>query len=122
MGPDKLPTVRHAVAGLDSDCQHLRIDNCFDGWSGQALLQDALLRTRIEANLQHLVVYTHEDLPVVAIEPVSHVNNALHLSGQGKALSTNTAAGVAEADPLGLRVAQPGESFGVQMTLHTQLA
>ena len=122
MGPDKLPTVRQAVTGLDSDCQHLRIDNCFDGWSGQAQLQDALLRTRIEANLQHLVVYTHEDLPVVAIEPVSHVNNALHLSGQGKALSTNTTAGVAQADPLGLRVAQPGESFGVQMTLHTQLA
>jgi aldose 1-epimerase len=83
-----------------------------------AHLKDGLLHTRIEANLQHLVVYTHADLDVVAIEPVSHVNNALHLSGQGQVAPV----GVEQADPLGLRVAQPGETFGVQMTLSAQRA
>ncbi len=120
MGPDKLPTVRQAVTGLDSDCDPLQIDNCFDGWSGQAQLRDAMLHTQIEANLQHLVVYTYPAWPVVAIEPVSHVNNALHLAGQRKA-SANPG-GVNQADPLGLRVAQPGESFGVQMTISTRRA
>ena len=116
MGEDKLPTVRRAAPGLDSDCQALRIDNCFDGWDGQAHLTDTLLHTRIEANLQHLVVYTHADLDMVAIEPVSHVNNALHLSSH----SASQRRGVDQADPLGLRVALPGESFGVQMTISTQ--
>jgi aldose 1-epimerase len=118
MGPDKLPTVRQAVTGLDCDCEPLQIDNCFDGWRGDAQLHDAVLHTQIEANMQHLVVYTHPELPVVAIEPVSHVNNALHLSGQSKGLAHR--AGVNQADPLGLRVAQPGESFGVQMTIRTR--
>jgi len=108
--------VRRAAPGLDSDCQALRIDNCFDGWDGQAHLTDTLLHTRIEANLQHLVVYTHADLDMVAIEPVSHVNNALHLSSH----SASQRRGVDQADPLGLRVALPGESFGVQMTISTQ--
>ncbi|MFN8895138.1 MAG: aldose 1-epimerase, partial [Betaproteobacteria bacterium] len=62
MGEDKLPTLRRAAPGLDIDCKHLRIDNCFDGWDGLAYLNDDLLHTRIEANLQHLVVYTHADL------------------------------------------------------------
>jgi aldose 1-epimerase len=118
MGEDKLPTLRRAAPGLDADCKHLRIDNCFDGWDGLAYLNDGLLHTRIEANLQHLVVYTHADLDVVAIEPVSHVNNALHLSSH----SATQLRGVDQADPLGLRVAQPGESFGVQMTISAQHA
>jgi aldose 1-epimerase len=118
MGEDKLPTLRRAAPGLDTDCKHLRIDNCFDGWDGLAYLNDGLLHTRIEANLQHLVVYTHADLDVVAIEPVSHVNNALHLSSH----SATQLRGVDQADPLGLRVAQPGESYGVQMTISAQHA
>ena len=118
MGEDKLPTLRRAAPGLDADCKDLRIDNCFDGWDGLAYLNDDLLHTRIEANLQHLVVYTHADLDVVAIEPVSHVNNALHLSSH----SATQLRGVDQADPLGLRVAQPGESFGVQMTISAQHA
>ena len=118
MGEDKLPTRRRAATGLDTDCLGLRIDNCFDGWDGVAHLKDGLLHTRIEANLQHLVVYTHADLDVVAIEPVSHVNNALHLSGQGQAAPV----GVDQADPLGLRVALPGQTYGVQMTLSAQRA
>ena len=118
MGEDKLPTLRRAAPVLDTDCLDLRIDNCFDGWDGRAQLSDALLHTRIEANLQHLVVYTHADLDVVAIEPVSNVNNALHLSSH----SASQRRGVDQADPLGLRVAQPGESYGVQMTISAQRA
>jgi aldose 1-epimerase len=110
--------LRRAAPGLDADCKDLRIDNCFDGWDGLAYLNDDLLHSRIEANLQHLVVYTHADLDVVAIEPVSHVNNALHLSSH----SATQLRGVDQADPLGLRVAQPGESFGVQMTISAQHA
>ena len=118
MGEDKLPTLRRAAPGMDTDCQHLRIDNCFDGWDGRAQLNDELLHTRIEANLRHVVVYTHPDLDVVAIEPVSHVNNAVHLSSH----SASQWRGVDQADPLGLRVAQPGESYGVQMTISAQHA
>ena len=103
---------------MDTDCQHLRIDNCFDGWDGRAQLNDELLHTRIEANLRHVVVYAHPDLDVVAIEPVSHVNNAVHLSSH----SASQWRGVDQADPLGLRVAQPGESYGVQMTISAQHA
>jgi aldose 1-epimerase len=107
MGEDKLPTLSSLSPGLDTHwlplCSHLT---------------DGLLHTRIEANLQHLVVYTRPDLDMVAIEPVSHVNNAVHLSSH----SGSQRRGVDQADPLGLRVAQPGETYGVQMTLSAQHA
>ena len=109
MDASKLPTHRLASPGLDTDCTALDVDHCFDGWTGDVQLQDALLRIRIRSNLQRLVVFTNPTRDFVAIEPVSHVNNALQLMH---------AAG-ANADALGLIVLQPGESMSAHM--HIQM-
>ena len=72
-------------------------------------LQDELLRICIRSNLQRLVVFTNPSRDFVAIEPVSHVNNAVQLM---------QATG-ASADALGLSVLQPGASMSAHM--HIQM-
>ncbi|HSV54547.1 MAG TPA: aldose 1-epimerase [Burkholderiaceae bacterium] len=107
MGTDKLPTHRVQTTGLDADCALLEVDHCFDGWNGTVHLRDEALLTRIDANLGRLVVFTNETRDFVAIEPVSHVNNAINL------METTGA----QADDLGVRVLQAGESMSAQMTI-----
>ncbi|HEY0886260.1 MAG TPA: aldose 1-epimerase [Ramlibacter sp.] len=109
MGPDKLPTGRRPDRGLDADCATLDIDHCFDGWQGIAHLRDALLRVRITSTLTKLVVFTNPARDSIAIEPVSHVNNAMNLVAAG-------------ADPaeLGLAILQPGESCSAQLTIEVE--
>ncbi|HSV84185.1 MAG TPA: aldose 1-epimerase [Ramlibacter sp.] len=106
MGPDKLPTVRKPARGLDADCAFLDVDHCFDGWDGAAHLRDEAMHVRVESTLTHVVAFTNNTRDFVAIEPVSHVNNAVHLYAAG-----------APADDLGLRVLQPGESMVAQMSI-----
>lgn len=106
MGEDKLPTHRVPTAGLDVAASALDIDHCFDGWTGTAHLQDEHLRVRLDSNLQRLVVYTHPSRDLVALEPVSHVNNAINLVEAG-----------ASAEQLGLVVLAPGESLTAQMSI-----
>lgn len=105
-GPDKLPTQRRTAHGLDADCAFLDVDHCYDGWNGVVHLRDELLHTRLSSNLSRLVVFTNDTRDSVAIEPVSHVDNALSLVEAG-------------ADPaaLGLAILQPGESISAQMTI-----
>lgn len=126
MGADKLPTQHHPATGLDVDCATLDVDHCFDGWQGQVLLQDEVLRTRVSANLTRLVVYTHPTRDFVAIEPVSHVNNALNLMAQwppGRLGAPGVQADAhAVADLLGVQVLAPGESLSAQMTIATEPA
>jgi aldose 1-epimerase len=107
MGADKLPTHRSAHTGLDADCATLDVDHCFDGWQGGVLLRDALLQVRISSGLTRLVVFTNPTRDFVAIEPVSHVNNALNLAGQ-------------PAQDLGIQVLAPGESLSASMTLDVE--
>jgi aldose 1-epimerase len=110
MGPDKLPTQRLATPGLDTDCSRLDVDHCFDGWSARVLLSEAGLRVHIGSDLAYLVVYTTPERDSVAIEPVSHVNNALALaqhSGQSP-------------QALGLRVLQPDETFSASMRIQVE--
>jgi aldose 1-epimerase len=111
MGDDKLPTQRQAVTGLDTDCAFLDIDHCFDGWSGAVRLDDELLCTRITSTLRRLVVFTNDTREFVAIEPVSHVNNAMNLVAAG-----------ADAAALGLVILQPGESMTAQMAIEVERA
>jgi aldose 1-epimerase len=111
MGDDKLPTQRNAVTGLDADCAFLDVDHCFDGWSGAVQLNDEILRTRITSSLQRLVVFTNDTRDFVAIEPVSHVNNAVNLVASG-----------ADAAALGLVILQPGESMTAQMAIEVEKA
>jgi aldose 1-epimerase len=112
MNAEKLPTQRVPVSGLSTYCGSLDIDHCFDGWSGVVQLQDELLHTSITSNLNHLVVYTQPRQAFVAIEPVSHVNNAIQLMAQ-------TGASAAE---LGVQVLQPGASMSAKMRIQVQRA
>ena len=109
MGPDKLPTRRIAGHGLDADCAFLDVDHCYDGWNGVAHLRDELLHVRLSSNLSRLVVFTNDTRDSIAIEPVSHVNNAMSLVHAG-----------ADAAELGLAVLQPGESISAQMTIEVE--
>jgi aldose 1-epimerase len=109
MGADKLPTAHRAAAGLDADCDALDVDHCFDGWNGLAVLRDEVLQVRLSSSLRRLVVFTNATRDSVAIEPVSHVNNALNLMAAG-----------ADAAQLGLVILQPGESFSAEMTIEVE--
>ena len=106
----KLPTHRTTSSGLDLDCAALDVDHCFDGWNGVLHLHDEALHTRISSTLSRLVVFTNAAKDFCAIEPVSHVNNAVNLMANG----------VASADELGVHVLQPGESMSCEMTLHVE--
>lgn len=110
MGEDKLPTRRLPSRGLDADCATLDVDHCFDGWSGTVHLRDSKLYTQVTSNLSRLVVFTNSTRDFVAIEPVSHVNNAINL----------VATTGADPEDLGLHILQPGESLSAQMSIQTE--
>jgi len=112
MGDDKLPTHRDSSAGLDADCGILKVDHCFDGWRGELHLRDALLHTRVSSSLTRLVVFTQPQRDNIAIEPVSHVNNAVNLMARG----------VATAEALGLTILLPGETFSCEMRIDVERA
>ena len=111
MGPDKLPTIRGPSEGLDADCTSLDVDHCFDGWNGVVTVRDQLLDITVRSNLSRLVVFTTPTRDTVAVEPVSHVNNAINLVAAG-------------ADPaaLGLHTLLPGETVTVQMSIEVACA
>ncbi len=109
-GPDKLPTARSPVNGLDTTCAYLDVDHCFDGWNGVAHLRDEALHVKLSSGLTRLVVFTNDSKDFVAIEPVSHVNNAMNML----ALPGMT------AELLGVRILQPGESMSVDMRIDVE--
>ena len=75
----RLP-VRHVVQhSIDADVAYLEYDNCFTGWQGTARLRDEVFSLKLSSSLTHLVVYTPPLQDFFAVEPVSHVNNALNL-------------------------------------------
>lgn len=78
MSVDKLPTARKPSRGIDADCAFLDVDHCFDGWTGVAHLRDERMHVRLTSELRRLVVFTNDTRDSVAIEPVSHVNNAMN--------------------------------------------
>ena len=111
MGPDKLPTRRSGSPGIAGDCAGLDVDHCFDGWDGIATLRDELLHITLRSNLRRVVVFTTPQREIVAIEPVSHVNNAINLVAAG-----------ADGDALGLHTLQPGETLTAQMSIQVERA
>ena len=62
----------------------LTVDNCFAGWSKSALLywpeRGWGLELRASEAFGHLVVFTGPARDSIAIEPVSHANNAVNLA------------------------------------------
>ena len=109
-GTDFLPTHRLASPGLDAPVADLQVDHCFDGWSGAVQLSDDTLALRISSSLRHLVVYTLPSRADIAIEPVSHVNNAM---GQWPGGNPDLAA-------LGVVTLQPGAQFSCAMRIDIQ--
>ena len=107
MDAAKLPVQRNGHAGLDMACAALDLDNCFDGWDGALLLQSAARRIHLRSDLRHLVVYTTPQLERIALEPVSHVNNALALAAQR---------GV-PPQALGLQRLAPGATLSARLSL-----
>ena len=101
-----MPTLRSPSSGVDAACAQLDVDHCFDGWDGEAVLEDAALRVCVRSGLTRLVVFTNATRPFVAIEPVSHVNNAVNLHASGS-----------DARALGLVILQPGETMTAQMQI-----
>ena len=111
MGNDKLPTARKPAHGLDADCAFLDVDHCFDGWDGVVHLRDESMHVRLRSSLARLVVFTNPKREHIAIEPVSHVNNAVQLHAGGRS-----------AQELGLRVLAPGETMVAHMSLEVEPA
>ncbi|NVO08003.1 MAG: hypothetical protein HXX19_19685 [Rhodoferax sp.] len=110
MDAGNLPTRRLDHDGLNTGCGSLDIDHCFDGWDGQLQLSEGGLRMTVSSDLDCLVVYTQPGRNSMAIEPVSHVNNALALARQR---------GQSPAS-LGIRVLQPGDSFAARMRIQVE--
>ncbi|MEJ5992116.1 aldose 1-epimerase [Ramlibacter sp. PS3R-8] len=109
MGADKLPVGRSASQGIDADCAGVDVDHCYDGWDGIVRLRDDVLHVNVRSGLTRLVVFTNPSREFVAVEPVSHVNNAVQLVASGSA-----------AADLGLATLQPGETMMAQMSIEVE--
>lgn len=75
-----LPTRRVPQAGVDGEVRHLEFDHCFEGWQGAAHLRDEKLHVAVSGSSPYLVVYTPPTRDYFCVEPVSHVNNAIHMA------------------------------------------
>ena len=84
-----------------------RIDNCFTGWNGHAVVGYPTHRVEISASagLDRCVCFIPDDeRKIICVEPVSHVVNAFNRAAAGE---TGT----------GARTMQPGDSWTESMTL-----
>ena len=102
----QLPVRKVAQPGIDSDVAHLAFDHCFEGWRGAARIRDERFSLQLTSSLDRLVVFTPQEKDYFCVEPVSHVNNAIHM-----------------ADPLlhGLRSVNPAESTSAWMQLDVKV-
>jgi aldose 1-epimerase len=86
-GADSLP-VHHGPVPDEWNYGTLRrlgqpgLDNCFTGWNGTAEIwsgsHDAVLRIEADPIFGHLVVYIPDERDFFAVEPVSHMNDAIN--------------------------------------------
>ena len=90
-----LPTRRVAQPGIDADVAHLDFDNCFEGWRGAASIRDEKLSLKLSSSLPYLVVFTPALRDYFCVEPVSHVNNAIHMADPAAHGLRSVAAGAA---------------------------
>ena len=108
MGADKLPTHRTPSGGLDTACATLDVDHCYEGCNGDVELRDPLLLVRLSSSLQRLVVFTQPVRDFVAIEPVSHVNNAVNMAAADPRL---------RLQDLGVELLAPGQTLTASMRI-----
>jgi len=61
-----------------------RLDNCFGGWDGQAVITWPSRKVRLDLSateiFRHLVIFTPPDRPFFCVEPVSHANGEVVLA------------------------------------------
>ncbi len=105
MSNEKLPTDLVASQGMAQDCASLTVDNCFEGWDGKATLHDEAIQIQINSDMRRLVVFTNAQKDFIAIEPVSHTNNAMN-AGNSK-----------EAAARGVVTLEAGQSWQVSMQI-----
>jgi aldose 1-epimerase len=110
MGPDQLPTALDSHSGLDLAVVQLAVDHCFEGWQGPLHWTNSSLRVSLESDLNRLVVFTRPELSCIAIEPVSHANNAFNRLA------------LSDGDPhaSGVRILAPEETFVATMKIMVQ--
>jgi aldose 1-epimerase len=101
---DRLPSLCRPTSGYDGDAAALSLAQAYEGWDGLVQAPTARLRS----GLTRLVVCNDPDQDCIALEPVSHAPNAVHLFAAG-----------APAD-LGLVVLQPGESLVAQLRIEVE--
>jgi aldose 1-epimerase len=111
-GVDSLPS-DHGPVPEEWDYGTLRrlgypaLDNCFTGWNGRAEIRSGshVPDLRIEADpiFGHLVVYIPEGRAFFAIEPVSHMNDAINRTS---------------VPGHGLKILRPGETMTGRIHFH----
>jgi aldose 1-epimerase len=113
MNEHKLPVAPVAVPA-QSDFSAARAldgwhsDHCYTGWDGTAILDYGDYRVQVSSDedVTRLVCFAPDDgRPIIAIEPVTHINNAVALEARG-------------APDTGIRWLAPGE----EMTLSIAIA
>lgn len=112
MGADSLPT-EHGPVPPDADFSQLRpvsswkVDHCFTGWGRRAVLDYPTHRLQLDASeaCRQIVVFAPNDgRNFIALEPVTHINNAFALAAKGVA-------------DTGMRMLAAGESFEISMSI-----
>ncbi|WP_077034736.1 aldose 1-epimerase [Pelomonas sp. KK5] len=101
----QIPTHAVSIDGIDADVATLAWDHCFTGWRGAAQIEDEVFRLRLTSSLNRAVVFTPPGRDFFCVEPVSHVNDAVHFP-----------------DPLarGLVALAPGATLAASMRLDIQ--
>lgn len=77
---DELPRQAVPQPAIDAPVRELRFDNCFQGWTGTALIRDELLSLRLTSAMPYLVVFTPQTKDYYCVEPVSHLSNAIQMA------------------------------------------
>ncbi len=112
IGADSIPTELGPVP-MEADFSQLRpvagwkVDNCFTGWSRRAVLDYPTHRMQLDASdaCSQIVVFAPNDgRNFIALEPVTHINNAFALAAKGVA-------------DTGTRTLAPGESLAIWMSI-----
>ena len=97
----------------------LTVDNCFAEWSGHATLvwpeRDWELRIAADSVFGHLVVFTSPARDSIAIEPITHANNALNLAADRD--DSGPGVGPDVGPDVGLVVLAQGETLSGSFTM-----
>jgi aldose 1-epimerase len=98
----QLPTHRVAQPGIVGAVRDFDFDNCFEGFTGMAKIEDERFALRLTSSARYLVVYTPQNKDYYCVEPVTHLSNA-----------------VQQDDPVaqGLVALAPGKTFEAWMKI-----